>query len=128
MESLQNQIMALSEKLDAVYQVIERLDVKVSQALSECSLANANKTEVTEGSWNNVEADSYRLRTSLSFNPEMEHKDVLMDGMYPETNMQGGEQQLTPEIQLQRLTAQLTAAYNRIAALEEQLLLKRINS
>ncbi|MDJ0618038.1 MAG: hypothetical protein QNJ63_15055 [Calothrix sp. MO_192.B10] len=128
MESLQNQIMALSEKLDAVYQVIERLDVKVSQALSECSLANANKTEVTESSWGNTEADSYRLRTSLSFNPEMEHKDVLMDGMYPETNMQGGEQQLTPEIQLQRLTAQLTAAYNRIAALEEQLLLKRINS
>ncbi|WP_287130203.1 hypothetical protein [Candidatus Cyanaurora vandensis] len=32
---------------------------------------------------------------------------------------------LSPEAQIQRLTAQLTAAYNRIAALEEQLLNKR---
>jgi hypothetical protein len=35
------------------------------------------------------------------------------------------EQDLSPQIQIQRLTAQLTAAYNRIAALEEQLLAKR---
>jgi hypothetical protein len=34
------------------------------------------------------------------------------------------EQDLSPQIQIQRLTAQLTAAYNRIAALEEQLLAK----
>ncbi len=32
---------------------------------------------------------------------------------------------LSPDAQIQRLTAQLTAAYNRIAALEEQLLNKR---
>ncbi len=32
------------------------------------------------------------------------------------------------EIQIRRLTAQLTAAYNRIAALEEQLLSYRIHS
>jgi hypothetical protein len=42
-------------------------------------------------------------------------------------NLQAGDKLLTPEIQIQRLTAQLTAAYNRIAALEEQLLLKRIH-
>jgi len=126
MESLHNQIVTLSNKVDAIYQVIERLDEKVSQTLSECSLANQKET--AETSWKNVEAESYRLRTNLSFNPELEHKDVLVDAMYPESNLQGGEQQLTPEIQLQRLTAQLTAAYNRIASLEEQLLLKRIKS
>ena len=32
---------------------------------------------------------------------------------------------LSPEGQIQRLTAQLTAAYNRIAALEEQLMARR---
>ena len=32
------------------------------------------------------------------------------------------ERSLAPETQIRRLTAQLTAAYNRIAALEEQLL------
>ncbi len=33
---------------------------------------------------------------------------------------------LGPEAQIQRLSAQLTAAYNRIAALEEQLLAQRL--
>lgn len=35
-------------------------------------------------------------------------------------------QDLAPEVQVQRLSAQLTAAYNRIAALEEQLLAQRL--
>ncbi|MFS8860615.1 hypothetical protein [Synechococcus sp. B60.1] len=34
--------------------------------------------------------------------------------------------ELAPEAQIQRLSAQLTAAYNRIAALEEQLLAQRL--
>jgi hypothetical protein len=42
-----------------------------------------------------------------------------------ENRQQIREQDLSPQIQIQRLTAQLTAAYNRIAALEEQLLSKR---
>jgi hypothetical protein len=37
-----------------------------------------------------------------------------------------GEYEISSELQIQRLTAQLTAAYHRIAALEEQLLAKRI--
>jgi hypothetical protein len=36
-------------------------------------------------------------------------------------------QEMPPEAQIQRLTAQLTAAYNRIAALEEQLLSQRLH-
>ncbi|WP_218081881.1 hypothetical protein [Anthocerotibacter panamensis] len=55
----------------------------------------------------------------------MTSKDVLSDdepGIYqPGAN----GRTLSPEAQIQRLTAQLTAAYNRIAALEEQLLYKR---
>jgi hypothetical protein len=42
-----------------------------------------------------------------------------------ENRQQIREQDLSPQIKIQRLTAQLTAAYNRIAALEEQLLAKR---
>jgi len=56
----------------------------------------------------------------------MERKDVLIDGIYLDMNRQGGDN-ITPEIQIQRLTAQLTAAYNRIAALEEQLIRERIH-
>jgi hypothetical protein len=53
-------------------------------------------------------------------------QDVLIDSSGAEiSHHQIKEQDLAPQIQIQRLTAQLTAAYNRIAALEEQLLAKR---
>jgi hypothetical protein len=123
MEPLQTQIMNLSDKLDALCQVIEQLDDKVAQAFSECSLANtqAKKNE------DNGDVVGYQLKKHITFNPEMEHKDVLTDGMSLDMTRQGSEQNLTPEIQIQRLTAQLTAAYNRIAALEEQLMKVRIH-
>ncbi|MBW4564149.1 MAG: hypothetical protein KME32_24010 [Mojavia pulchra JT2-VF2] len=124
MEPLQKQILTLSHKLDALCQVIEDLDSKVSQTLSECSLA---KTQAKDSYSENSEAIHYHFRGNLNLNPEMEHKDVLADGIYTDMNRQSGEKSLTPEIQIQRLTAQLTAAYNRIAALEEQLLRERIH-
>ncbi|MEA5419530.1 hypothetical protein VB712_09865 [Spirulina sp. CCNP1310] len=60
----------------------------------------------------------------------LSHKDVLPDTQrrrehIPDYNM--AEQSLSPELQVRRLTAQVTAAYNRIAALEEQLLAQRGN-
>lgn len=58
----------------------------------------------------------------------MEHKDVLVDVRFPDTDQQSGDRFLSPEVQVQRLTAQLTAAHNRIAALEDQLLSKRMIS
>ena len=57
---------------------------------------------------------------------EMAHKDVLADDNYSEIDSQNGDRILAPEVQIQRLTAQLTAAYNRIAALEEQLMSRRM--
>ncbi|BAT53981.1 unknown protein [Nostoc sp. NIES-3756] len=124
MESLQQQILTLSHKLDALYQVIERLDVKVAQAFSECSLA---RTEAKENYLENSETSNYHFKGHIGFNQELEHKDVLTDGVYLDMSRQNGEKILSPEIQIQRLTAQLTAAYNRIAALEEQLLRERIH-
>ncbi|MEA5626327.1 hypothetical protein [Nostoc sp. UHCC 0251] len=123
MEPLQKQILTLSEKLDALCQVIEQLDGKVAQAFSECSLAN---TQAKHNSQENGAAGGYQFKGRNNSNPEMEHKDVLIDGIYLDMHRQGGEN-ITPEIQIQRLTAQLTAAYNRIAALEEQLLRERIH-
>ena len=124
MEPLQKQILSLSHKVDALHEVISQLDTKVSQTLSECSLA---RSEAYDNSQENNNSQPYQLKRQINLNPELEHKDVLVDGIYPEMNLQAGDKLLTPEIQLQRLTAQLTAAYNRIAALEEQLLLKRIH-
>ncbi|MEH2050752.1 hypothetical protein [Nostoc sp.] len=123
MELLEQQILTLSQKLDALCQVIEQLDGKVTQAFSECSLAN---TQAKDNYQENGVAGGYQFKGRNNLNPEMEHKDVLTDGIYLDMHRQSGDN-ITPEIQIQRLTAQLTAAYNRIAALEEQLLRERIH-
>jgi len=112
MESLERQDITLSHQVDALHQAIEQLDRKVSAAL-----------ETPE----RVGYGRYLIPGQISFASRMEHKDVLPDGNYFDANPQSGAKLLTPEIQIQRLTAQLTAAYNRIAALEEQLLRYRDN-
>lgn len=58
---------------------------------------------------------------------DLRHKDILEDDdHYGESDFSTQDRPLALDIQVQRLTAQLTAAYNRIAALEEQLLSQRI--
>lgn len=125
MEPLQKQVLTLSHKVDALYQVIQQLEHKVSQVLSTCY---TDKAQVRDILLDDTETGSYQLKKHINFNAEMEHKDVLIDAIYTDINIQAGDRLLTPETQIQRLTAQLTAAYNRIAALEEQLLLRRIHS
>ena len=123
MEPLQQQVTILSNKLDALYQIVDGLSGKVSDALSECRLtpigANKDMGIDSTGRYSN---QSYSIAR-----PMMEHKDVLVDSNELDSHIQTGEKELAPEIQIQRLTAQLTAAYNRIAALEEQLLARRIH-
>ncbi len=124
MEALQKQVITLNHKVDTLYQVIDQLNSKVSEALSECRLAPV------QGTNNSVGANGtgrYPVQSYSSLRTTMEHKDVLADGNGLDTHAKSSEKQLTPEIQVQRLTAQLTAAYNRIAALEEQLLAQRIH-
>ena len=121
MEPLQKQVITLSHKVDALYQVIDQLSCQVSDALSECRLAPIHGT-------NGLEVDRggrYPAQGYSSYKSTMEHKDILIDGTCLDAHRKSGEKELTQEIQIQRLTAQLTAAYNRIAALEEQLLAQR---
>lgn len=69
------------------------------------------------------------LRSQALPNPlQIVNKDVLPEAteMTSRTPSANGRM-LSPEAQIQRLTAQLTAAYNRIAALEEQLMARRTN-
>ena len=122
MDTLQKQINTIDSKLDTLYQLIEQLTNNVSQVITEVKLTpNQGISYTTMGSSN---GRYYQPRLS---DPSMEHKDVLVDSQGSEASIQGGERPLAPEIQIQRLTAQLTAAYNRIAALEEQLLAQRIH-
>ncbi|GAB4368692.1 MAG: hypothetical protein Kow00121_08050 [Elainellaceae cyanobacterium] len=122
MDLLQEQIAILNIKVDALHQVVEGLSSQTTEVLSELRLASGDKKYSLSGINSSQYTHSYR-----GVEGEMEHKDVLSDFIYPDSESQTGERNLTPEVQIQRLTAQLTAAYNRIAALEEQLLSKRIH-
>lgn len=124
MDSLQTQVSTLSHKVDALYKIVEQLNSKISEALSEGTSTASQGTECVQMG---LGVGRYYYANHYSIDPSLEHKDVLVDSNSPETNTYSAEQELTPEIQIQRLTAQLTAAYNRIAALEEQLLAQRIH-
>jgi chaperonin cofactor prefoldin len=123
MDSLENQVTILSTKIDALHQMVEQLNQKTAEAMSELKGSTSGSYAIQSAASNR----GYSYQRSNSHDSSMEHKDVLVDTNYPESDSQSGDRALLPEIQIQRLTAQLTAAYNRIAALEEQLLLRRVH-
>ena len=124
MDSLQTQITGLSRKVDALYQIIEQLSLKVSGVLSAINQGSDSSGGLSKSAVGN----GYSLYQNGNGSGGVElHKDVLSDSGYLETGSQNSDKELTSEVQIQRLTAQLTAAYNRIAALEEQLLSRRVH-
>ena len=124
MNTLQQQINLMSAKVDALYQLIEQLSDRLSDVAVECKFGAEQLQQAESAS--NSHPESYQ--TYVGLGSSMEHKDVLTDWAGVNSMTHNGERQLAPEVQVQRLTAQLTAAYNRIASLEEQLLSRRIHS
>lgn len=126
MDAVHKQIIALSHKVDALYQLIEQLNHKVSDTLTEVRQMPRQETDRSLPAAN-VQPHTYQSPSLLD--SVMDHKDVLSDDKTEFANgRQNSENALSADVQVQRLTAQLTAAYNRIAALEEQLLARRIHS
>jgi hypothetical protein len=126
MDAVQKQVIMLSHKVDALYQIIEQLSNKVSESLLEIRQMPPPAT-IHATSETNQKPRIYKSPSLLD--SVMEHKDILMDHNSEFTSShQNSDNVLSADIQVQRLTAQLTAAYNRIAALEEQLLVRRIHS
>jgi hypothetical protein len=146
MESIQQQISALTYKVDRVYQMLARetardLDPQVvgGEETSIKHRLNREDAQLVGGSnrrlrqdssshYNNGYADPANSSNYRQDSTEwiIAQQDILIDSSGVEiSHHQIKEQDLAPQIQIQRLTAQLTAAYNRIAALEEQLLAKR---
>jgi hypothetical protein len=117
MEALQSQINVLSIKMDALYEVVERIGDQIADVLAQTKNCSGNETKLT------ADREVISSRTLLA-GGTLSHKDVLEDTGYVEGPR--GDHHLSSEVQIQRLTAQLTAAYNRIAALEEQLLAHRV--
>lgn len=115
---LQKQIMVLSAKIDALHQIVEQLNNKLTQAIADGKLFVPPQETTVQS--------AYPAYSSPNVDRSMEHKDILQDSAPGDSRGRSGEKQLSPEVQIQRLTAQLTAAYNQIAALEERLLARRV--
>ncbi len=123
MDSIQTQVILLTHKIDALHQVVDRVNDQVT-ALT------ATQTRAISP----YEPEAGRPPYSRALRPKpgaldaaCEHKDVLLDSSYLDLDRQNTETTFSPDVQIQRLTAQLTAAYNRIAALEEQLMATRVH-
>lgn len=129
MDRLQEQVMLLNSKLDTLNETIQRLTQQLSVGLpATAGVEPVPKTLVHElvGSGVVGQATSGRLADVMAANERsLDYRDVLIDDTYFEIVPPSSEKDLTPEMQVQRLMAQLTAAYNRIAGLEEQLMSRR---
>lgn len=123
MDSIQTQVILLTNKIDALHQMIDQVNDQVSALIATQSCAISLDES---GAEHLAYGKSSRQRSGLR-NSVFEHKDVLLDSSYLDLDRQNTETTFSQDVQIQRLTAQLTAAYNRIAALEEQLLASRVH-
>lgn len=123
MDSLQVQITTLNRKVDGLYEIIERLSLQIAELLAERTFVSSSTGDYHQFHSASVYGRSPEVGL---LNALMDHKDVLSEDNHSDSHT-GGEKELSAQVQIQRLTAQLTAAYNRIAALEEQLLARRVH-
>ncbi|WP_013323384.1 hypothetical protein [Gloeothece verrucosa] len=132
MSALQKQIIDLNSKVDQLHEVVERLSEQIATLATQQAPPPPNPDPKDNEPINISIVEPMISSESIqevSCSSVMAHKDIIED---QNTSNTGGyayysETYLPPEIQIRRLTAQLTAAYNRIAVLEEQLLARRIH-
>jgi hypothetical protein len=123
MQPVEQQIKILANKVDDVYQILDRLHHHLVLDPSEdepiATLAIKHELPVV-----NQSRPAVDVASSADW---LVHQDVLVDHQGVEASHHHTEIYLSPQSQIQRLTAQLTVAYSRIAALEEQLLSQRLS-
>ncbi|WP_036484635.1 hypothetical protein [Myxosarcina sp. GI1] len=126
MDSLQIQISELKDKIDCLYEIIARLDERIYK------LDRDKQSTVENSSYSLSDLTKTSARSAMPQNDskyQLTHKDVLIDDNTSTSKINAqSDRGLSSDIQIRRLTAQLTAAYNRIAALEEQILTYRVHS
>lgn len=123
MNTAPRQIAELERKVDRLHQIVEHLSQQIAVLVVERQQLGGSADHLLPST---ARLSSPACSNSQSFNSAMEHKDILIDESSLEDN--SNKQELSPDTQIRRLTAQLTAAYNRIAVLEEQLFDCRIHS
>jgi hypothetical protein len=123
--SIQAQVDRLQEQVRDLHMALERMPEQIASVLISAQGMATRATSVAAGS-----NGSHHPLSVKTPEPEPETEETysfLLKEETPAYNQRQMGQHITAEAQVQRLTAQLTAAYNRIAALEEQLLAQRIN-
>jgi chromosome segregation ATPase len=110
-ETLQQQLSVVNTKIEAIHQKIEVISTQIEELIASVQ-SNDSAQADCEGDRANVKPKA------------QVHRDVLIDEE-PSPLATSKGQTISQELQMQRLMAQLTAAYNRIAALEEQLMAQR---
>ena len=122
MDRLENHIITLEQKMDRLYAVVEHLSNRLDENLQMRQSANYSLENTS------VEESSAETSQQKGLSSIMGHKDVLLDDDTNTTRRTASDGEECDEvIQIRRLNTQLAAAYNRIAALEEQLLAQRIH-
>ncbi|MEB3311966.1 MAG: hypothetical protein VKJ02_17210 [Snowella sp.] len=126
--SLQEQILELNFKVDQLHCLVLQLSKQIT-ALSNKSLTFYNQDAKPSMSFNHFRETSSGDSEQTHSASRLFHKDVLNDEEehFSFWTLQE-DQPLSADIQVHRLTAQITAAYHRIAALEEQLIAQRVHS
>ena len=139
-QALQQQVQALCDKVDTLQTIVGELQTSPGDRHRH-PLNNSHypgqtspqsppvqPPEATASIWeidpaSLTDIDPY---SALPLPNYLAHKDIIEDN---ETSLpfwsHAESTSMTPEIQIRRLTAQLTAAYHRIAALEEQIIAQR---
>ena len=125
--SLKEQIQTLNFKIDQLHQIVLDLSQQISTLTDKQAIFFS--AHDFQGS---ATIDRHHLPLKSSSEAidhvasRIIHKDILID---EDDNLSfwglQNEQPLTAEIQIHRLMAQVTVAYQRIAALEEQLMAQR---
>jgi uncharacterized coiled-coil protein SlyX len=121
MDGLQEQIVNLNGKVEQLHEIVQQMSQQLSTLAHERPAVKPTREPIAELEAMLI-ADPVENNAYASL---MDHKDILMDGRHRSRET---ETVISADTQIRRLTAQLTAAYNRIAALEEQLLSYRIHS
>jgi len=124
MDTLQIQISELRDKIDKLHQLIEEIGNQVK------GLSNQQSKPMEQESYSlpHFASSAHVIGQDGESEYQLTHKDILVDDNSSSSSANSNSDNLAPDTQIRRLTAQLTAAYNRIAALEEQLLTYRIHS
>jgi hypothetical protein len=116
MQPVEKKIEILTNRVDDVYHILDRLH---QHLLPEAPAGSNWREKSPEIEQQFPEID---IQESADW---LIHQDVLVDNEHVSGSYRRQEMVLSPQSQIQRLTAQLTVAYSRIAALEEQLLARQ---